>query len=217
MGLPGTTAAHWIGVGGETAQAGLSSHPASVAIAVVSTATRDAVAGTGALFDKGLVFQADALAGCNGVTGSAVAVEMARGHRVNWLTPTNGYAAHIRSDNTLTATATALVFVNNGITFKGLKPDLVTEQNLLAVVANPSAANYLQLDTGNAGAGPVVRATGTDTNVDLNLFPKGTGLIRLGYSVTNAAVPANFTAQQTLAFKDASGAIYYIPCRAATW
>lgn len=217
MGTTGTTAAHWIGVGGETAQAGLSSQPASVAIAVVSTAARNAVAGTGSLFGKGLVFQADALAGCDGVSGSAVAIEMARGHRMNWLTPTNGYAAHIRSDNTDTSKATGVVFANGGLTVRGLKADLVTEQNIFAVTTNNSAVNYLQVEPASTGQPVVLRAQGTDANIDLELFPKGTGVLRLGYNVSNAAVPANFAAQQMLQFKDATGTTYYIPCRAGTW
>lgn len=217
MGTTGTTAAHWIGVGGETAQAGLSSQPASVAIAVVSTAARNAVAGTGSLFGKGLVFQADALAGCDGVTGSAIAIEMARGHRMNWLTPTNGYAAHLRSDNTDTSKATGIVFANGGLTVRGLKADLVTEQNIFAITPNNAAVNYLQVEPNATGQPVVLRSQGTDANIDIGLFPKGAGVMRLGYNVTNASIPANFTAQQTLAFKDGTGTTYYIPCRAGTW
>lgn len=217
MGATGTTAAHWIGTGGETAQSGLSVNPASVAIGIISSGTRNAIAGTGSLFDKGIVFQADALSGCDGTTGTATAVEMARGHRINWLTPTNGYGAHVRSDNTSTANATSLVFANGGFVVKGLKPDLVTEQNLFAITPVPAAVNYFQSEASAAGIPVILRATGTDTNIDLGLFTKGTGVLRLGYNVTTATTPANFTAQQTLAFKDGTGTIYYIPCRAATW
>lgn len=217
MGAPGTTAAHWIGVGGETAQSGLSSQPASVALAVVSTGPRNAAAGTGSLFGKGLVFQSDALAGCDGVNGSAIAVEMARGHRINWLTPTNGYAAHIRSDNNTTANATSIVFANGGFTIRGLKPDQVTEQNLFAVTPSANAANYLQVEPAPTGVPVVLRAQGTDTDIDMELFPKGAGVVRLGYNVISAAVPANFSAQQMLKIKDATGSTYYIPCRAGTW
>lgn len=217
MGAVGTTAAHWIGTGGETAQAGLSVNPASVAVAIVSTGTRDAVAGTGALFEKGIVFQADALSGCNGVSGRATAIQMARGHQISWLTPTNGVAANIRSENTATSSASSLFFGNSGIVFRGLKADLTTENNLFAITTNPSAVNYIQVGAGGAGSPVAMSATGSDTDIDFYLQPKGAGKLRVGTTVTNAAVAGNFSAQQILAFKDASGTIYYIPCRAATW
>lgn len=217
MGSDGTTAGHWIGTGGETSQSGQSVNPASLAIGIVSTGTRDAIAGTGALFDKGIVFQSNALTGCDGATGIATAIEMARGHKINWLTPTNGYAAQVRSENAITANATSIVFANGGMTVRGLKPDLVTEQNLFAVAAAPSAVNYFQAEASIAGSPVLMRATGTDTNIDMALFPKGSGVLRLGYSVAPASVPANFVAAQMLAFKDASGSVYYIPCRGATW
>lgn len=217
MGAVGTTAAHWIGTGGETAQAGLSVNPASVAVAIVSTGTRDAVAGTGALFEKGIVFQADALSGCNGVAGRATAIQMARGHQISWLTPTNGVAASIRSENTATSSTSSMLFGNSGVVFRGLKADLTTENNLFAITTNPSAVNYIQVGAGGAGSPVAMSATGSDTDIDFYLQPKGAGKLRVGTPVTNAAVAGNFSAQQILAFKDASGTIYYIPCRAATW
>lgn len=217
MGATGTTAAHWIGVGGETAQAGLSSQPASVAIAVISSAARNAVAGTGSLFGKGLVFQADALAGCDGINGQAIAIEMAKGQAINFLTPTNGNAGRIRSDNTATPNETRIIFANSGLRVVGMKPDLVTEQNLLNITTQPNAVNYAQMDAGNAGLPPTYGVNGTDANIDNRLGVKGTGVIRFGYNVANAAVPANFTAQQMLQVKDGTGTVYYIPCRAAVW
>jgi hypothetical protein len=38
-----------------------------------------------------------------------------------------------------------------------------------------SAVNYLDLSNAAASGAPVIRAAGTDTNIDLNLVPKGTG------------------------------------------
>jgi hypothetical protein len=43
-----------------------------------------------------------------------------------------------------------------------------------------SAVNYLQVTGSAAGAAPVFSVAGTDTNIDLSLTPKGTGLVRFG-------------------------------------
>jgi len=89
---------------------------------------------------------------------------------------------------------------------------------LQAVVQHTAnAVNYVTLAGGSTGNGPSISAAGSDTNVDLRLVPKGTGLVRMGYASSAAATPANFTADRYLAVKDSSGTTYYIPCRASTW
>jgi hypothetical protein len=40
-----------------------------------------------------------------------------------------------------------------------------------------SAVNYVQITNAATGNGPILEAAGTDTNIDLNLKPKGTGSI----------------------------------------
>lgn len=219
MGSSGSTVGHWVGVGGETAQSGITVQPCSAAIGIVSSATRNATAGTGSLFDKGIVFMADALAGCDGVTGSATAISMARGHEIEWRYSAGAGATggKIRSDNTNSATQTRIIFGNSGLVFRSLKNDGVTENNLMLIVADQNAVNYLQVQGGATGTAVQISANGTDTDVDLKLGTKGNGRLALSYAVTNATTPASFTAQQILAFKDASGTTYYIPCRAAQW
>lgn len=51
-------------------------------------------------------------------------------------------------------------------------------RTLLAFSEDPSGVNYLQVANRAAGSGPVLIATGTDTNVDLHLNPKGTGKVK---------------------------------------
>lgn len=203
MGAPGTTAGIWVGVGGETAQSGVADNPASAAITVVTTATHDALLGTGSLFAKGLVFQASAISGTNGVTGSGIAIEMAKGHRVNWLTPTNDVAGYIRSDNTNSANTTSIIFGSAGLVFRGLQGDLVTEQNLLLIAANPSAVNFFQMTPAAAGTGVAIAAVGADANIDFSIQTKGTGVLRFGTFTSNAETPVN----GYITIKDAAGVV----------
>jgi len=46
------------------------------------------------------------------------------------------------------------------------------------ISAQTSAVNYLQIVGSQASASPVLSAQGTDTNIDLTLTPKGTGVVR---------------------------------------
>lgn len=87
----------------------------------------------------------------------------------------------------------------------------------LRCLFNNSYVNFLTATGGIAAAPAILGAAGSDTNIDLQLSPKGTGVIRYGYASTVATTPANFTADRYLAIKDSSGTTYYIPARAATW
>lgn len=219
MGEPGVTAAHWIGVGGETAQSGQSVNPASVAIGVISSATRNATAGTGALFEKGIVFQADAISGCDGINGSAIAVQMAKGHTLEWKYSgaDDAVGGRIRSDVNDSSKQTRLIFNNGGFSIKGTKADLQTEINLFQVQPNQNAVNYIAAAASTTGAAVSFNAIGTDANIDFAIVPKGTGVLKLSYGAGTAANPANFQAQNYITIRDGNGTLLYIPCRAGTW
>jgi hypothetical protein len=47
-------------------------------------------------------------------------------------------------------------------------------------------ANYMRADPASASASPAMSAQGSDTNIDLTLTPKGTGLVRFGTYVAGA-------------------------------
>ena len=52
-----------------------------------------------------------------------------------------------------------------------------------------STANFLEVTAGASGSAPVLGVSGTDTNIDLALTPKGTGVVQFGtYTATVTAV-----------------------------
>ena len=61
-------------------------------------------------------------------------------------------------------------------------------RELLTFTEDGSAVNHINIENQATGGGPIIRSTGTDTNVDLNLQTKGSGDINLEsliYSETN--------------------------------
>lgn len=54
---------------------------------------------------------------------------------------------------------------------------------LLEFVEAASAVNHVSIENAATGAAPVIRAKGDDTNVDLKIYPKGTGRITLDDNV----------------------------------
>ncbi len=80
-----------------------------------------------------------------------------------------------------------------------------------------SAVNYPNTLSGVTGAPAVYAAEGTDANIDVEIRPKGTGVLKIGKALAVATVPANFSATRTLAFKDSTGTVFYIPAATAVW
>jgi hypothetical protein len=75
--------------------------------------------------------------------------------------------------------------------------------NQFRITATTSAVNYLAVTGGAAGAAPVMSATGSDTNIDLTLTPKGTGNVRFGTYTANMAL----TIQGYVEIKDSGGTV----------
>jgi hypothetical protein len=95
----------------------------------------------------------------------------------------------------------------------------------LRFVTTASAVNCAQLSGAATGSPPVFSAQGSDTNIDLCLMPKGTGVLKLGNSgsfAANGSVATTMTAlgpagssttiQEWLKIKNSSGTTQYIPC-----
>lgn len=85
--------------------------------------------------------------------------------------PTTGTLATLAGTETLSAKTlsspkVATFLDTNGVTILTFTPD-------------GTAVNYLDIRNWATGGGPVVRAIGTDTNIDINITPKGTGTVRI--------------------------------------
>jgi hypothetical protein len=73
--------------------------------------------------------------------------------------------------------------------------------NLQFVVGHTaSAVNYLQANGGATGNAVTMSAQGSDTNIDLNLTPKGTGVLRYGTHTAGVVAQAGY-----ITIKDAGG------------
>jgi hypothetical protein len=68
------------------------------------------------------------------------------------------------------------------------------------VVHTASAVNYLQVTGGGTGSAATLSAQGSDTNIDLALTPKGTGVLRFGTYTAGILAQAGY-----ITIKDAAG------------
>ena len=175
----------WMPAGGDSLYNGVNANPCSVAIMI----GRGDDHGNTALpmsWNKGIIFNSTSLTGTDGDTGDGVAIEMAKNHAIRWQTPTDTFGAGIVSRVTDTTKSTTLIFTNDQFQF------LVNNQFAAALIGKGTGVdNQVRIFSSIAGSPPQVQAGGADTNIDLSLIPKGTGLVRFGTRIGTGDVAIN--------------------------
>lgn len=169
----GLTAGAWIASGGEIAAT-----KASAAIAIINN---------GSTWDKGIIFHALSIDGTDGVTGSGVAIEMARGHNVRWMFGAGQLGASVSSSVSNEAATQSLSFSDSGLIFrnKNLKP-------MLQVDVSDIFVNGIDINPGVANASPTISAKGDDANLDLNLSSKGNGSLNIQNAVVSPTAGSTY-------------------------
>ncbi len=163
-------------------------------------------------FQAAIVIGADAVAGVSGNVGKAPAIQMAKGHQISWYSGVNSIIGSVLATATNSTDAGQINFENAGV---AIQTEGGTSTSLL-ITTNSAAVNYLQIEPSVSGNAVILTAQGTDANIDLQLTPKGTGLLWLGPS-TAATTPANFSATTRIQIKDAAGVTWYVPADATAW
>lgn len=161
----GSTVALWLASGGEKATKPFGINAASAAIGIINN---------GETFLKGVVFGYNALDGCDGSTGSAVAIEMITGHSLQWLNPSGVACAAIKTGGTTATYAAALNFSNNGLSVQ----NVAGATDFFRVSGLSTDPNGVALAAGATGVGVSFTAIG-ETNVDLIFDARGSGVIKM--------------------------------------
>jgi hypothetical protein len=77
--------------------------------------------------------------------------------------------------------------------------------NMFEALPTASSVNYLRVTPSIASSAPILSAQGTDTDIDLALTPKGTGLVRFGTYVAGALLATGY-----INIKAADGTTYKV-------
>jgi hypothetical protein len=150
----------------------------------------------------GIVFRSGALYP-ELVTGRSVAISMAYRHELTWgIGQSAPRISYIRSENTNALTPIGIILGNNTISILGSGEAKVAEFVDTRAGA-VDAVNYLRLFNSQTNAPPQIVAAGNDTNIDLTLTPKGTGVVRFGTIAASADAPIT----GYIEIKDATGSI----------
>lgn len=154
------------------------------------------VRNNGSAFYRGIVFGADSLTGSDGVNGVAIAIAMAKGHKIQWFAGTDAGTASIYCTNTLAASSISQEFGDNYVRFQA------NSGYVLQIESTAMSTNYLIVRGQVSGLPVQLLARGAEANVDLQLNPKGTGSIWTGPYTAGA-----ITATGYVTMKDSAGLV----------
>jgi len=112
----------------------------------------------------------------NNTSGSYDLTFANTGHAANGVAISQGSRAIVYSDGSTIYDALTSVALTTPKVVTGIND--VNGNELLKVTATTSAVNELTLANQSTGNNPTVTASGGDTNIGLNLVPKGTGVLQ---------------------------------------
>ena len=149
-------------------------YDSSAAIQIVNNPTR---------WQAGIVFDATSLAGCDGVSGSAIAIALAKGHEIAWYNQGGAQVAGIDSTISNALAGTVLQFTDAGFQINS-----VVGPTLAVISPITNAVNYMNINASATGQPVSLTANGSDTNINFGIFPKGSGSIQLGATYTSGVL-----------------------------
>jgi len=149
-------------------------------------------------FDKGIVFDSNSLSGDNGVTGTGVAIALAKGHELAWYNNSNALTSIVRSDVLTSANGTGLIFNDYGSSIINTADG--STQFQVSGVSN--AINRIGVQPSLTGLPAQIQSQGGDSNIGIQLTPKGTGFVSI--SGTTPSIGDNSTKIATTSFESAN-------------
>jgi hypothetical protein len=185
-GIPGTVASLWLASGG--------GHT-GVADASFALGIKD----NGARFLTGIVFGANALTSYGGF---GYAMRLAKGHLIQWHDASDAAGPNIGSTVASATNSLSLQFQDGGATFLNAAGNAVAS---VQTVAN--AVNGVALTPSVSGNAVALTAFGNDTNIGINLTPKGSGAVWTPATMSiggGLAVTGNTGMSGTLSLNSAS-------------
>jgi hypothetical protein len=130
-------------------------------------------------FNSGITFRAGSIP-----TGNAI--ELPFNYRMAWYDSTGIKSAEISATNNTPSTQMRFNMGSNNFNFLNN-----AAQSVFYITTTATAVNRIQIAAVDTGNHPQIAADGSDTNIDLRLLPKGTGLIRFGTFSSSADVACN--------------------------
>jgi hypothetical protein len=123
-------------------------------------------------FDKGIVFGSNSITGATGTSGSGVAIALGNGHMLQWYGGAGVPTSSILSNGTTQAGGLQQIFSENTLSFNNS-----SAKPVFKVFGVANGVNGIQALGAATGQSVALQAIGDDTNINLQLTPKGAGSV----------------------------------------
>ena len=147
------------------------------------------VRNNGAKFGAALIVGHNAIVGSDGATGTGHAIQLANRHQISWYNAFGDNTAGILGGVTSLSFKTRLAFIDSGAAFLGPTDNVLARFDPVA-----NATNFFSFQAGTSG-GAVTVGAGGETNVDVRILPRGSGVVSLA---TAAVSEGRFTVRGPL-------------------
>lgn len=148
-------------------------------------------------FKAGINFGAASIVGTDGITGTGLAIALAKGHQIAWYNSSGSLVGSILSNCATAANSTNLNFTDSGLQITNSAGN-----NISFFASGATASNYFTFFAGAAGNPPTIAASGSDTNVDLSFSCQGTGVVKFGAYTAGVVAQAGY-----ITIKDSGGTV----------
>lgn len=138
----------------------------------------------GANYLRGIVFGYHSIAGADGTNGIAEVMSFGKGHSMQWWAAA-GKTSSILCEGTTVAAGIKMRFADNQMQLRNQNDKIVFQ-----AFSDNAHVNYPSLRSSGTNNAVQFLASGDDTNIDIQLFPKGSGALRYG-TFTAGAVTNN--------------------------
>lgn len=182
----------WMQGGGDASYGGSPTNPNNAGIVILKGSST---------WNRGLIFTADSLTGTDGVTGTGQAIVMAKGHTIRWEITGANLGARIRSDVSIAGRDVGLIFDNFSAYISNNSGEAVVRFEDANSGGVSTGVNFARLIGGASGSAVTLGVGGSDTNIDLALSGKGSGVLQFGsFSTVGAETVTGY-----ITIKDSGG------------
>jgi hypothetical protein len=185
----------WFPAGGDASYNGVNMNPCSSAM-MIGKGDDQGNPLLPMTWNRGIIINSDSITGTDGVSGTGIAIDMAKGHVIQWSTASGQGGGSIYSNVNNHIEKQGIIFENKQIRFTG------STGGINAIIGdNTGSDNNIRIFAEQTGTSPTIQANGIDSDIDLKLSPKGAGKVQFGTRIANADTPIT----GYIEIKDASG------------
>lgn len=151
----------------------------------------------GQVYNCGINFGFNSLAGADGVNGTAIAIAFGKGHMMQWYAGAGIKTASIHCTGTTLAASIRQEFLDNQLRFRNS-----ANTNIFQVLSVSNGVNFLQVSSSATNTPIQITAGGTDTNRGIQFVTAGTEVLWFGTYTAGAVTQTGY-----ITIKDQAGTI----------